>query len=576
MLSKEKIEEIREKINIVDVVSSYIPSLRKRGKNYIGLCPFHSEKTPSFTVSQEKGLFHCFGCGKGGNVFNLLMEMENVSFIEALKIAGDKVGIAIESFVGSSPLDSSPNKKLFSIMELACKFYESHLDEAAEYLKKRNVNDPKVFRLGFAPSGWDNLLKFLLSRGVKEEYILKTGLVSPRQSGSGSGVYDRFRNRLIFPITNHQNQIIGFGGRSTTNEDPKYLNSPESTIFIKGENLYNLSLAKDFIKKQKIAVLVEGYMDTIACFESEIKNVVAPLGTAFTVNQASLLKRFTDTVVIFFDQDQAGILASEKAEEVLRGAGISVRIATYEGAKDPDELALKQGKEALEESIKKSIPSIEFRIRRIINYYKTNEVEGKVKAAHEITKLLSKEKDGILQDEYIKFASKLLNIPAEKLEAELKNKISLFSKKGSSEKRSIPNVPSIVKEAERKLLKLALERKEVIQIIKKELSIDNFSHYKDIFYHIWNLDSNDILSSVDDESSAKILREIALTEEPAENQEKTLEDCIKAIKSFEIKRKIEIIRQSIIKAEKEGETKTQKSLSRELLELNEILRNMVR
>src|SRR3989339_561896 len=312
MIPENIINEIKEKADIVSVVSSYVPSLKKKGKNHLGLCPFHSEKTASFTVSQEKGLFHCFGCGEGGNLFSFIMKMEKVDFAEAVKIIGEKIGITVRA----QDFAPSQNNKFYNLMEIACKFYESHLDEVNEYIDKRKIKNPKEFRLGYAPDGWDNLLNYLINKGAIAEDIERCGLILPRQSGSG--FYDRFRNRLIFPIADQRGRIVGFGGRAIGGEDPKYLNSPDSVIFNKGENLYNLNAAKDFIKHQKFAVLVEGYMDVVGCFEAGLKNVLAPLGTSLTTKQAQLLSRFTDVAIIAFDSDSAGQLASERTQEILK------------------------------------------------------------------------------------------------------------------------------------------------------------------------------------------------------------------------------------------------------------------
>ena len=309
MIPKQIIEEIRNKADIVKIISEYL-HIKKRGKNYLGLCPFHAEKDPSFTVSPEKQLFHCFGCNEGGNVFAFIMKTENIGFAEAVEELGTKVGVAVPKTTGRRT--NKPEKeKAGQIMNLACKYFQSCLEskpgEAAHtYLNKRGIEKKtqETFHLGYAPPGWDNLFNFLVSRGASPQLIEKTGLVIAREGEKG--YYDRFRNRLIFPVIDHRNQVVAFSGRSLGNEEPKYLNSPDTIIYHKGETLFGLNLAKDSIKKCKTAIMVEGNFDLVAPFQAGITNIVAPLGTALTTYQSKLLSRYCETVIIAFDTDSAG------------------------------------------------------------------------------------------------------------------------------------------------------------------------------------------------------------------------------------------------------------------------------
>lgn len=570
MIPEIQLEELKEKADIVNIISSYIP-LKKRGKNHLGLCPFHSEKTASFTVSQEKGLFHCFGCGKGGNVFSFVMEMEKVDFAEACEIIGEKSGIHVENVKSSSP-QRTITEKYYAILEAACKFYESKLDPNNEYIKKRGILNPRSFRLGLADGSWDSLYNYLISKGVSQEDLEKVGLILPRQSGSG--FYDRFRNRLMFPICDHRNRVIGFSGRALADEEPKYLNSPDSVIFNKGDNLYNLGLAKDAIKDQKAVLLVEGNIDVVSTYEAGIKNVVAPLGTAFTPSQAKLIKRFTDLVVIAFDNDASGLAASERTQEILRDNGVRVRIASIKDAKDPDELVKKHGKEALIAAIQGSSPATEFRIRRIIGRFNLAETEGRVRAAHEVTAMLSQENDKILRGEYAKLASQLLNIPLERLTEELTAKETFFGKK-SNLKRVTGKPSSRTKEAEKNLIRLILEWEEALVRIKDELPLESFTNYKNIMQKLWETKPADALGSLR-EDDAKVLREIMLCEEPLDDKETILTDCIKSLKAESIKTQINEIRESMANARQEGESELIKRMNQEYLNLNEILRSLVR
>ena len=570
MIPQAILEELKEKADIVKVISTYIP-LQKKGKNYLALCPFHSEKTPSFTVSQEKGLFHCFGCGKGGNVFTFVMEMEKAGFAEAAEIIGEKIGIHVENDKSDSE-KASLFDKYYSIMEMACKFFESNLDLTSEYLLKRGIKNPKVFRLGCAPDAWDGLLKYLTNKGIKEEDLEKSGLILQREKSEG--YYDRFRNRLMFPITDHRKRVIGFSGRSLGDEEPKYLNSPDTAIFIKGENLYNLGLAKDAIKKEKAVLLVEGNIDVATVFEAGIENVVAPLGTAFTSSQAKLIKRFTDLAVIMFDNDTAGIAAEERTQEILKEAGMRVRIANYKNAKDPDELVKKFGKDALIESIKSSYPATEYKIRRIVSRFNLDDTEARVRAAHEVVVALSNEPDKILQGEYVKLSSELLKIPEERLAQELRNKESYFGKK-SNLRRITDRPPSRVIEAQRKLIRLIVEWDQAIPRIKDEVELESFGELKSIVEKLMEQKAAEALESMS-EADAKTLREIMLSDEPMDDKEIILIDCINSLKANNVQNKLNELKATLANPEKTGSLEALKQMNQEYLNLNEILRTLIR
>lgn len=569
MAQNNHINELKDKINIVDIISSYVP-LKKRGKNYLGLCPFHSEKTASFTVSQEKGLFHCFGCGAGGDAIAFLMKIENTDFWGALNFISEKTGLEIETPEKNSTAKSHL-EIFFQATEAACKFFEQNLAAAGNYLSKRGINNPQFFRLGFAKDSWDDLFRFLTQKGFKERELEEAGLIVARQDKSG--YYDRFRNRLIFPITDYRNRVIGFSGRAISNEPPKYLNSPDSPIFNKGSHLYNLGLAKDAIKHEKAVFIVEGNIDAIASYEAGIKNVVAPLGTAFTQNQANLLKRFCGLAVVAFDSDEAGIAACEKAYEALKSADIRVRIAAIKNAKDPDELIKKFGKDALVKMIKDSLPALEFKIKMIISRHNMSDPESKAMAAHKITSLLMQEKDKVVRDEYLKLASNLLGISQETLLMDLKYQNTANSRANLKKSTGRPNFKA--KEAEKMLIKLAAESDEALLKIKNELSPEYFTYFKNIALQLWDKPASEALQSLD-ENDSKAYREIMLSEAPVSGNENILTDCINSLKTEEIKNKMEKIKQDISNSEKSSDFERLKLLNKEYLGLNEILRSMSR
>jgi len=581
LISKEKIEEIKEKANIVQIISEYV-QLKKRGKNYLGLCPFHSEKTPSFTVSEEKQMFHCFGCGKGGNIFAFLMEYEKVDFPESVKLVGEKTGIEVQ-IQESNGILKGYKDQLLNLMDLACKFYEKNLDEthgeaARAYLLKRGLSpaQAKLYRLGYAQNNWDSLFKYLVSRGAKTEDLESSGLILSRKEQEG--YYDRFRNRLIFPIFDLHSRVIGFSGRSLGDEEPKYLNSPDSPIFMKGENLFGLNLAKEEIKKKKFALLVEGNVDVLSCQEAGFKNTVAPLGTAFTPFQAKLLGRFAETVVVAFDQDPAGRAASDRAVEILKDAGIKTRITELKDHKDPDEFIKAEGKEAFLETIKKSKPAYEYKILRIISRFNISNIESRAQASHEIASFLAKEKDPIVQSEYIKLAAQLLKIEEVLLHNEVKRRSSInnISYKGS--RGAIPRPPHKIIEAEKNLIRLAVESEEAFLHIKENVSADDFvdPNFKYFMAKLLEVPGKDLAANLESEEQKKILREILIEDKPITDFKQIADDCIQVIKEFHLKEEISKIRAALEIAQKTGNYEEERILNSEYNRLSEIFRNKSR
>ena len=311
-IPEETIEEIRTSASIVDFISGYV-QLRKRGKNYIGLCPFHQEKTPSFTVSDEKQIFHCFGCHAGGNIFKFLMDYKSISFVESVQEVGEYLGITINYEQNEFTSIQNDQEEYYDLNVLAAKYYSNNLlkseigEEAREYLESRKIKTSiqKIFGLGHAPSGWDNFLNYAQSNKADFDKLKTLGLIDSKDGGK---YYDKFRNRIIFPIFSPNGRVIAFGGRVFHDEDnvAKYLNSPESVIYFKRKSLYGLYHSKDEIRKLNKAILVEGYMDLISLFQHGIKNVVASSGTSLTDDQVRLLSRYTKNIVVIFDADAAG------------------------------------------------------------------------------------------------------------------------------------------------------------------------------------------------------------------------------------------------------------------------------
>ena len=407
-ISEETIQEIRNRVDIVEVVSSYLP-LKRSGGNHQGLCPFHQEKTPSFNVNEPRQIFHCFGCGVGGNVFTFLMRMEGLSFPEAVKRLGERVGIEVEE-TPDSPAENlrrERNEQLLKINKAACDFYHQVLLDAPEggparrYLRQRGYDGDSVreFRLGFAPERWEALAEHLVKSGFDPEVMREAGLV--REGQKGRGDYDLFRNRLLFPIYDLQEQVVAFGGRVLDDSLPKYINSPETAVYRKGRTLYGLCQARDAMRHSHEVLVVEGYFDQMALARAGFANAVATCGTALTDDHGRLLKRYVDTVILTFDEDAAGRQASFRAMDVLLPEGLTVKMVSLPAGADPDSLLQEQGKEAFQAVLGQARPALEvFMDDRLAG--RDASVEDRAKAAEDVLVRLRKLPSDLEKDLYRK------------------------------------------------------------------------------------------------------------------------------------------------------------------------------
>ena len=409
-----EIDDIKNKLDIVDVISQYMP-LKKAGRNYKGICPFHSEKTPSFMVSSEKQIFHCFGCGKGGDIFGFLMEKEGLGFAEALNQLAEKAGVELKN----KSRDWGEKSKLFTINELATKFFEKSLTDSKEgriamnYLINRGINRDiiETFRVGYASKGWEYLYKFLQRKEYSKTDIDKAGLIVQRRNGWG----DKFRNRIIFPIANVSGKIAGFTGRVLNPEDlPKYLNSPETFVFNKSKILYGLSIAKEEISKTKTAILVEGQMDVLASYQSGIKNVIASSGTALTMDQIHLIRRYAETLILALDADNAGGQATKRAIELASTYDLEIKVAILGKYKDPDE-AIKEGVDKWKEIVSKAIPVVDFYIQYAVDKHGKETIVAKRKIVAEVLPVISLLDSPVERDQYIKRLALVVDVNAQRL-----------------------------------------------------------------------------------------------------------------------------------------------------------------
>lgn len=421
----ELIEEIRISNDIISVVGDYI-QLKRKGKGYFGLCPFHNEKTPSFYVDPVKQLYYCFGCGNGGSVIQFIMGVENLDYIETIKLLADKARILLpEGKDGKHKEIAKKKKQILKInIEAARFFYQQFKDKknnkAKEYLASREIkrNTLRKYGIGYSLESWDALYKYLKSKDYNNDILLESGLILKNKN---DGYYDRFRGRIMFPIFDLRGNILGFGGRVLDNSEPKYMNSPETLVYNKRKHLYGLNFAKD--SSHKRIIVVEGYMDVISLFQFGIINTVASLGTALTQSQGRLLKKYTEEVVISFDSDMAGKAATMRGLDVLNKIGCNVKVLEMPEGKDPDDFIKKNGADIFNNLIKESLSLVEYKIKALKNEIDTNNTEGKVLFLNKVADVLSKMDNDIEREMYIKKIAKEYEISQESIFAEVLKRI---------------------------------------------------------------------------------------------------------------------------------------------------------
>ena len=495
--SEELIDEIRNSNDIVDIISQYV-ILKRSGRNFFGLCPFHKEKTPSFSVSPDKQIFHCFGCGAGGNVIHFISKIENVDFKESLEILADRVGIklpTLENNVDSKRLELK--EKVYEINKLVATYYHETLYKpqakpAQEYVKKRKLDNKalKEFCIGYAENA-NVLYKMLKEKGFTEEEILASDLVIKK----GNSYVDRFKNRLIFPIQDIRNRFIAFGGRVLDNSLPKYINSPENIVYSKARNLYGLNVAKN--TKTRKLIIVEGYMDTVSLHQRGIDNVVASCGTALTEAQGRLLRKYAEKVIISYDSDSAGQAATLRGLEILNNLGCDIRILQMEGAKDPDEYVIKYGNGRFNDLVENAISLVEFKIKVLKKGLNIENTNDKIKFMNEISKILGGVDNKIEQEIYIDKISSDYNISKEAIYAQI-NKNEYSNNKGSKILESSNIRKPIIKKQETKVNSELEKRENIIISLLIDGGEEVYNKIKDI------INPNDFKS----EANQKIMRRL--------------------------------------------------------------------
>lgn len=533
------LEEIKNRLDIVEVISEYI-DLKKTGQNYKSLCPFHSEKTPSFFVSPAKQIFHCFGCGKGGDIVSFVMEYEKVSFIEALSILAKKAGLEFEPL--KKNISSTSKEKLYEIYENATYYYMEQLkksEKAKQYLKDRGINEDtaETFKLGYAPQEKDSLYNFLKEKNYSQSLINSSGLIN--------NSYDLFRNRIIIPIHDLTGRVIGFGGRliDSATELPKYINSPDTPIFKKGEHLFGLWHAKQHIREKGYVIIVEGYIDVILCHQYGFRNVVAPLGTALTQEQLEKtkrifltnLKKFTNKVLLIFDGDEAGISAAQRALLPLFSSGFIVKIVLLPEKEDPASFLQKYGERAFRNYISKALSPVDL----IIKTYPQKRLNEGIR---NFLNILSYLKDLIYRDELLKELSEKTGINEMTLRDELKQIV--YNKTSKKEKIMLKEYEGL--KEEEILLRIVLSYPEKIDYILQKINLEDFevALIKKIFLKIEELHKygqfsvNRLLNILDEEEKSFISKLIMTTEIDEELIIQNMNDCIKRLALKSIDKKI--------------------------------------
>jgi len=549
----EIVEEIRTRSNIVEIISERI-QLKKSGVNYKGLCPFHSEKTPSFIVSQGKQIFHCFGCGAGGNVYQFIMQIENIPFPDAVLYLAKRYGISIPEQKGKG-INSSQKSIIYSVNELASDFFRKHLLEspqgrpAREYLKKRGINDDTadVFKIGYAPSLREGIRQFLKKNGISVETQKLAGLI--KEKDDGGGYIDKFRDRIIFPIFDTEGRIVAFGGRilNDREERPKYLNSPETPVYKKSDILYGLNLSKEQIRKSKEAFLVEGYFDLITAYQNGVKNIIATSGTALTENHAGVLKRYTDNITLLFDGDEAGRSASMKGGVVLINKGIKVKVIPLPPGKDPDSFIKEKGMDGFLSIASAAKLYMEYIIEKAISETDIKNADGKIECIKTVIPYLSLINNSIERIAYLSLLADRTGIKEKAIMEEMDKESDRGKGQGARGKERLDPVPLThtpsSNKAERILVQLMLLDSKNINKIKNRISADDFndSDMANIASILFGLSVGEnvvtlskVMDMIHDERLKRVASELAFEDIEYREVDRNISDCVRYIKRSRI------------------------------------------
>lgn len=587
------IDDLKRQADIVRVVQDYV-QLKKKGANWMACCPFHKEKTPSFSVSPAKEIFYCFGCHKGGSVFTFVMEMERVSFPEAIKLVAEKSGVPLPKLIDDSRFEArrQESDQVIELNKWALEWWAQQLESspegriAREYLKLREITEEtrKTFRLGYAPDSWDALSTYLRQKGATQEQIEKSGLVVKKEEG---GSYDRFRGRLIVPVMDIQGKPIAFGGRTLKDEDAKYINSPETAAYVKGRNLFGLNLTRDEIRRSEFAILVEGFLDLIVPYQFGVKNVVASLGTALTSDQVKLLSRFARKVVVNYDGDPAGVQAAKKAIEILLTEDIEVKVLVLPDNSDPDEFIRKFGAQEYQRQRGESQTHIQFVIDQAVRDRKLSNPADKEAAIEEVLPYIRAVSSRLQKREYFDIAMDSLRIGDAMVRRELWQSIRIGDTRRAQIVRRTQVKPTV---AEKRLLELVLTDEKLRHDIFSRLEAEDYQGLATapIFRALMAADRDDatpdydyLVNSMAGEPIAELLPSLLMSEfesseEPGdEARQLSAERCLEALRLMKVDRRISDLTSEIAAAERNGETELRDRLAIEHLELTRRRSNLL-
>ena len=588
--SEEILNEVRQSNDIVDVISQYV-HLKRSGRNFFGLCPFHNEKSPSFSVSPDKQIFHCFGCGVGGNVITFVSQIEGLNFVETVQMLAERANIQLPTLQNNGDTQREILKdKVYKVNEFTAEYYHQNLYKpqakmAQEYVKKRQLTNEtlKSFRIGFSGK-FDELYQELKKQGFQEQEILESGLVNKNERGQ---YIDRYRNRLMFPICDARGRVIAFGGRVLDDSKPKYINSPENVVYSKGRHLFGLNVAKKGDTKKLL--IVEGYMDVISLHQRGITNVVAPLGTALTEQQGWLLRKNSEQIILSFDSDDAGIKAKLRAIDILQNMGCDLRVIQLEGAKDPDEYILKYGNIRFQNAVDKAFSVVEFKVKILKKELNLDNTNDKIKFLNEIAKLISKVDNTMEREVYIEKIAKEYDISKEAIYAEV-NKLTYKNDKSEKilekakpvithKKVETKEVPQAIKRRENTIISILLSGDlSIFEIIKQNIKPEDFQDEinheiaKKLYeeFEKGNSNINGIIDTLEQEQQNQITMIMAEDYE-IENLEKAIDDIIQAYKRDKLNnRKLEILELLEQTSNNEEKKELEKELSNIIITLARI------
>lgn len=572
-IPQEILDEIVARCDIVSVINEYVP-LKRKGSNYQGLCPFHNEKTPSFSVSPGKQIFHCFGCGKGGNVFRFIMEIEGISFLEAVEKLAKRANVKLpeKEMTAAQREKLEQRKRYLQINDFAARYYHKVLMETPQgkpyrdYLKNRQISEEimKKFQLGATPTGWDNLYQALKKRGVKAQEMLELGLIS--ESRKKGQYIDRFRQRLMFPIGDEKGSIIAFGGRIIDKDSSpqKYLNSPDTPLFHKSRNLYGLHLARTGIRNADQAIIVEGYMDVISCHQYGITNAVAPLGTAFTPEQGRLLMRNTYQMGISFDGDAAGMKATMRCLDILSDLGCTARVIQIPDQADPDEYLKKYGKEAFEQLIAGAQELIMYKIARYMETTNTDTITGKMKVVAQLLPDLRKIQSAVARESAIRQMSIRLQVSEKAIWDELRKNSDAAAEPVKNEEddtvstqETVGIAGNIESKVEKNILHILFDRPDLLPLVENnggaalfgETAAGLYREFETSIQRCGRVDSAGIT-----QERGQLLADLLMDELYITDQEKSMNNALWQLQSERLDQEYQRLSQKLTENTKVGET----------------------